>query len=74
MLKIRKPTSILFMLDKQIYLTPKNWGFSPGAEHSDSIFRELTWVIASTVAATNQGNPKKEHINIRIDKTNRSKW
>lgn len=33
--------------------TPKNCGFSPGAEHSDSFFSELTWLILSTVAATN---------------------
>lgn len=33
--------------------TPKNCGFSPGAAHSDSNFNEFTWLILSTVAATN---------------------
>lgn len=54
--------------------TPKNCGFSPGAEVSDSIFKELTCVIASTVAATNHGKPNTEHNVINMHKTNRSKW
>ena len=54
--------------------TPRNCGFSPGAELSDSILSELTWVIERTVAATNQGNPINEQIAIRIESTNRSKW
>jgi hypothetical protein len=34
----------------------------------------LTWVIASTVAATNHGRPKNEQMTIKIDKTNKSRW
>jgi hypothetical protein len=40
-------------------LTPKNWGFSPGAAVSDSNFNEFTWLILSTVAATNLENIHK---------------
>lgn len=54
--------------------TPKNCGFSPGAAHSDSIRRELTWVMDSTVAATNQGRPNREHKQIKSATIVRSKW
>ncbi len=54
--------------------TPRNCGLSPGAAVSDTIFNELTWVIASTVAATNHGRPKNEQMTTKIDKTNKSRW
>jgi hypothetical protein len=55
-------------------LTPKNWGFSPGAEHSLSSFRELTWLMERTVAATNHGRPMMEQIWIKMARMKRSKW
>uniref|UniRef100_A0A6B0UZQ6 Uncharacterized protein n=1 Tax=Ixodes ricinus TaxID=34613 RepID=A0A6B0UZQ6_IXORI len=55
-------------------LTPRTWGFSPGAEDSDSMRSELTWVMASTVAATNQGSPRTEQMAMRTESTRRSRW
>lgn len=55
-------------------LTPKNFGLSPGAALSDSNFKELTWFMDKTVAATNQGIPIMEHSNISKERTNRSRW
>lgn len=51
-----------------------NVDFSPGAEQLDAYFKELTWVIDKTVAATNQGRPKMEQMAIKIAKTNKSRW
>ena len=45
-------------------LIPRNRGFSPGAADSDSTVSERTWLIDSTVAATNHGIPSTEHIPI----------
>ena len=42
------------------YLIPRNCGFSPGAEHSDTLVSDLTWLIESTVAATNLELKKKD--------------
>lgn len=53
--------------------TPRNCGFSPGAAHSDSSFKEFTWFIERTVAATNHGSPKKEQICMRMASTKRSR-
>ena len=53
---------------------PRNWGFSPGAEHSDSRVRDLTWLMDKTVAATNQGRPKMEQMMMRTPTMRRSKW
>lgn len=55
-------------------LIPRNLGCSPGAEHSDSSFRLLTWVMERTVAATNQGKPIKEHTPSMSPTMNRSRW
>lgn len=55
-------------------LIPRNFGCSPGAEHSDSSFRLLTWVMERTVAATNQGKPIKEHTPSMSPTMNRSRW
>jgi hypothetical protein len=57
-----------------IYLIPKNCGFSPGAEHSDSLVKDLTWLMDKTVAATNQGNPKMEQTTIMMSTISKSKW
>ena len=54
-------------------LMPKNWGFSPGAEPSDSLVNDWIWLIDSTVAATNQGSPKMEHTVMMTAKVSRSK-
>ena len=56
------------------YLTPRNWGFSPGAAHSVWSFSALTWLMERTVAATNHGKPKNDLTMIRIASTNKSKW
>lgn len=53
---------------------PKNFGCSPGAEHSDSTFRLLTWLIDRTVAATNHGKPMREHIPSITPTMSRSRW
>jgi len=47
--------------------TPRNCGFSPGAEHSDSSFSEFTWLMLSTVAATNLRNSKAKVLYRIID-------
>lgn len=59
---------------KRCSLMPKNLGCSPGAEHSDSNFRLFTWLIDSTVAATNHGRPMREHTPSITPTTNRSRW
>ena len=53
---------------------PRNLGCSPGAEHSDSSFRLLTWVMERTVAATNHGRPMMEHTPSMTATINRSRW
>ncbi len=53
---------------------PKNLGCSPGAEHSDSTFKLLTWEMERTVAATNQGKPITEHTPSITATTRRSRW
>lgn len=55
-------------------MTPKNWGFSPGAAHSVCSFSALTWLMESTVAATNHGRPRNDFRMISSASTNRSKW
>lgn len=57
----------------QTYLTPTKDGFSPGAVFSDITFNELTWVKASTVAATNHGKPRIEETAIDAAIMNKSK-
>lgn len=59
---------------KRCSLMPRNLGCSPGAEHSDSSFRLLTWVMERTVAATNQGKPIREHTPSITPTMNRSRW
>lgn len=56
------------------YLTPRNWGCSPGALVSVSILRLSMWAMEMTVAATYQGSPMKEHRAIRMPTQNRSRW
>lgn len=58
---------------KRCSLIPRNLGCSPGAEHSDSSFRLLTWVMERTVAATNHGNPIKEQTPSITPTMNRSR-
>lgn len=60
--------------ENDAHLTPRNWGFSPGAAHSDSSFSELTWLMESTVAATNQGKPKTELNAVSKARMKRSRW
>jgi len=55
------------------YRIPSNFGFSPGAVFSLIIFNALTCVKANTVAATNQGKPSSDCINIENDKTSKSR-
>lgn len=55
-------------------LTPRNWGCSPGALDSLSIFSESMWAMEMTVAATYQGRPMKEQAAIRTPTQNRSRW
>ena len=45
---------------------PTVFGVSPGIVVSDVLRRAITWFIERTVAATNQGNPKRELIAIQI--------
>lgn len=56
------------------YLTPRNWGCSPGALVSVSILRLSMWAMEMTVAATYQGSPMKEHTAMRMPTQNRSRW
>lgn len=56
------------------YLTPRNWGCSPGALVSVSILRLSMWAMEMTVAATYQGSPVKEHRAMRMPTQNRSRW
>ncbi len=65
--KMTRPVSLCSLI-------PRNRGCSPGAELSDSSFRLLTWLIDRTVAATNQGNPIREHTASIAPTTRRSKW
>lgn len=53
---------------------PRNLGCSPGAEHSDSTFRLLTWEMDRTVAATNHGSPINEQTPNITATTSRSRW
>ena len=55
-------------------LMPRNCGFSPGAADSDSTVRDLTWLMESTVAATNHGRPKMEQTTISTATISRSRW
>lgn len=64
--KIMKPVT-------RCSLMPRNLGCSPGAAHSDSSFRLLTWEMESTVAATNQGRPMMEHTPSITATTSRSR-
>ncbi len=50
------------------------FGFSPGAEHLDSIFKLITWFIDKTVAATNHGMPRNELMPIQMATMSKSKW
>lgn len=59
---------------KRCSLIPRNLGCSPGAEHSDSSFRLLTWVMERTVAATNHGRPITEQMPSITPTMKRSKW
>ena len=59
---------------KDAYLTPKNLGRSPGADVSLSRVSDRTWLMESTVAATNQGVPTSEHTAIWIAMSSKSKW
>ncbi len=52
-----------------ILLYIKNMIYTP-----DWTFKELIWDKAKTVAATNQGKPKKEHSAIVMHIINKSKW
>lgn len=52
---------------------PKKIGRSPGAADSDSFFKEMTWLIDNTVAATNHGIPSTELTAIVIVTIRRSK-
>lgn len=56
------------------HLTPRNWGCSPGALDSLSIFSESMCAMEMTVAATYQGRPKKEQTAISTPTQNRSRW
>ena len=56
------------------YLTPRNWGCSPGALVSVSILRLSMWAMEMTVAATYQGSPMKEQRAMRVPTQNRSRW
>ena len=64
----------LYLVYELAYLIPKNWGFSPGAEDSDSLVKDLTWLMDKTVAATNHGNPMTEQMPIKTATIKRSKW
>ncbi len=55
-------------------LIPRNLGCSPGAEHSDSSFRLLTWEMDRTVAATNHGSPIREQTPSIKATMNKSRW
>ena len=59
---------------KRCSLIPRNLGCSPGAEHSDSSLRLLTWVMERTVAATNHGSPIREHTPSITPTMKRSRW
>jgi hypothetical protein len=52
---------------------PINAGISPGAGFSDMTLSEFIWVSVSTVAATNQGRPKRELVRMQIATIRRSK-
>lgn len=65
--KIMKPVTLCSLM-------PRNFGCSPGAAHSDSSFRLLTWEMESTVAATNHGRPMMEHTPSITPTTSRSRW
>jgi hypothetical protein len=62
------------MTIKDTYLTPKNFGLSPGAVHVDSTNKLWTWARDKTVAATTHGKPIMEQIPMPIATTVRSKW
>ena len=62
------------MIKCNTHLTPRNFGFSPGAVVSDSTVRDLTWLMDNTVAATNHGVPKTEQTAIWTAIKVRSKW
>lgn len=53
---------------------PRNFGCSPGAEHSDSSFKLFTWEIERTVAATNHGSPIIEHTPSMTATMSKSRW
>lgn len=73
-MKTEQPMRVKIMRPvKRCSLMPRNLGCSPGAEHSDSSFRLLTWVMERTVAATNQGKPIREHTPSITPTMNRSR-
>ena len=50
-IKVDKPIQMpIKMLVTLCSLMPKNWGFSPGAELSDSFFNDCKWLMDKTVA------------------------
>lgn len=55
-------------------LMPRKVGFSPGAALSDSMWRDFTWLMVRTVAATNQGMPRMEQMMMQTATINRSRW
>lgn len=55
------------------YLTPMNFGLSPGAVQGDKIKSDCTCVIDLTVAPTTHGIPKTECTNIIIPTIIRSR-
>lgn len=74
-MKTEQPIRVKIMRPvKRCSRMPRNLGCSPGAEHSDSSFKLLTWEMESTVAATNHGRPITEHTPSITPTTNRSRW
>ena len=64
-------------------LMPKNWGFSPGAELSDSFFNDCKWLMDKTVAENyimkkrelNQMNLLTNLLQTKVDqKLNKWQW
>lgn len=74
-MKTEQPIRVKIMRPvKRCSRMPRNLGCSPGAEHSDSSFKLLTWEMESTVAATNHGRPMMEHTPNITATTSRSRW
>lgn len=64
---------MLFPVAFLTHRTPRNFGCSPGADVSVSIFRESMWAMEMTVAATYHGKPMKEQTIMRTATQNRSR-